>query len=237
MSQKRDDLGTFERSIGHAFADRSLLELALTHVSATSGDRARLDSYQRLEFLGDHVLGLVVSAMIYCAFPDADEGELSKRLSDLVRRECCTEVAQSWGVGPFIRLGPGEVQTGGRRKAAILADVCESVVGAVFLDAGYEAAERFITRHWSERMHASTAPARDPKSALQEWAQARGLPPPVYRLLARSGPDHSPSFMVAVDLPGLPASEGRGRSKRLAERAAAEAFLSRGEVARDLADV
>jgi ribonuclease-3 len=227
MSRKRDNLEQFESSIGYVFADRSLLELALTHVSAASGSRARLDSYQRLEFLGDHVLGLAVSAMLYRAFPDADEGELSQRLADLVRKEACAEVAQVWQVGPHIRLGPGEVQTGGRRKAAILANICESVIGAVFLDAGYGAAETFIERHWSKRMMKPVNPVRDAKSALQEWAQARGLPPPVYRVTERVGPDHSPRFTIQVELPGLPTVEGDGRSKRLAEQSAAEEFLVR----------
>ncbi|BBF92441.1 ribonuclease III [Blastochloris tepida] len=227
MSRKRDPLEQFEASIGYAFADRSLLELALTHVSAASGARARLESYQRLEFLGDHVLGLAVSAMLYRAFPDADEGELSQRLADLVRKESCAEVAQEWQVGPHMRLGPGEVQTGGRRKAAILANICESVIGAVFLDGGYAAAETFIERHWSKRMLSPVVPVRDPKSALQEWAQARGLPPPAYRVVERVGPDHSPRFTIAVELPGLPAVEGGGSSKRLAEQSAAEEFLVR----------
>ncbi|NJO54340.1 MAG: ribonuclease III [Bacteroidales bacterium] len=236
MSRKRDPLEQFESSIGYVFVDRSLLDLALTHVSAASGARARLDSYQRLEFLGDHVLGLAVSAMLYRAFPDADEGELSQRLADLVRKESCAEVAQDWQVGPYIRLGPGEVQTGGRRKAAILANICESVIGAVFLDGGYGASEAFVERHWSKRMMAPVVPVRDAKSALQEWAQARGLPPPFYRVVERVGPDHSPRFTIAVELPDMPVVEGGGRSKRLAEQSAAEEFLARQGVIRAPSD-
>ncbi len=216
-----------EGRIGYRFADAAMLEIALTHISALKGARNRAGSYQRLEFLGDHVLGLVISDMLFRAFPKADEGELSRRLADLVRKETCAEIARSIDLGAAIRLGSSEANAGARSRLAILADVCEAVIGAVYLDGGYQAAEALVERLWQVRMSAKAQPLRDPKTVLQEWAQARGLPTPVYREVARSGPDHNPEFRVAVQLPAFAAAEGQGRSKRGAEQAAAAAMLAR----------
>jgi ribonuclease-3 len=212
--------------IGYRFADETLLEKALTHISALSG-KARSGSYQRLEFLGDRVLGLVISDMLFRAYPRADEGELSKRLADLVRKETCADVARAMEIGGSLRLGSSESNAGGRRRIAILADVCEALIGAVYLDGGYEAAAALIDKFWSERLHALARPPRDAKTTLQEWAQGRGLPTPAYREVQRTGPHHNPEFRVAVDLPGKEATEGTGRSKRAAEQAAAAAMLER----------
>lgn len=220
-------LAAFEARIGHAFADRALVELALTHISAVKGNAPRLRSYQRLEFLGDHVLGSIVSHMLYAAYPQAEEGELSRRLADLVREEACAEVARDMGLGTLIRLGSGEAQSGAGTRNTILADVAEAVVAAVFLDAGYGAAHALVERFWRDRLEAPRRPLRDPKTVLQEWAQARGLPPPVYREVGRSGPDHAPLFRIAVDLPGLVPAEAEGQSKQAAQKAAASAFLTR----------
>jgi len=216
-----------EGRIGYRFSDGTLLTCALTHISALKGPRNRAGSYQRLEFLGDHVLGLVISDMLFRGFPKADEGELSRRLADLVRKETCAEIAVSIELGAAIKLGSSEVNAGARKRPAILADVCEAVIGAVYLDGGYVAAAGLVERLWQERMRAKAQPLRDPKTVLQEWAQARGLPTPAYREVARSGPDHSPEFRVAVQLPNFAAAEGSGRSKRAAEQAAAAAMLSR----------
>ncbi len=216
-----------ENRIGYRFTDAAMLECALTHISALKGARNRAGSYQRLEFLGDHVLGLVISDMLYRAFPKADEGELSRRLADLVRKETCAEIARSIDLGAAIRLGSSEANAGARTRLAILADVCESVIGAVYLDGGYKAAESLVERLWEQRMRAPGQPLRDPKTILQEWAQARGLPTPAYREVARSGPDHNPEFRVAVQLPAFAPAEGMGRSKRAAEQAAAAAMLAR----------
>jgi ribonuclease-3 len=216
-----------EDRIGHHFTDSAKLEIALTHISALRGARNRAASYQRLEFLGDHVLGLVISDMLYRAFPKADEGELSRRLADLVRKETCTEIALSIDLGAAIRVGSSEQNAGARSRPAILADVCEAVIGAVYLDGGYKAAEGVVERLWQVRLSATAQPLRDPKTVLQEWAQARGLPTPAYREVARSGPDHSPEFRVAVQLPAFAPAEGLGRSKRAAEQAAAAAMLAR----------
>jgi ribonuclease-3 len=216
-----------ESRIGYRFTDAAMLEIALTHISALKGSRNRAGSYQRLEFLGDHVLGLVISDMLFRAFPKADEGELSRRLADLVRKETCAEIARSVDLGAAIRLGSSEVNAGARSRLAILADVCESVIGAVYLDGGYKAAEALVERLWQVRMSATAQPLRDPKTVLQEWAQARGLPTPIYREVARSGPDHNPVFRVAVTLPGFAPTEGSGRAKRGAEQTAAAAMLAR----------
>lgn len=225
--RRKKSLSALEERIGHRFSDPKLLENALTHVSGVSGGRKRSESYQRLEFLGDHVLGLVVSGLLFQAFPKADEGELSRRLADLVRKEACAEAALAMDLGPHIKLGSSEAQSGGRKKSAILADVCEAVIGATFLDGGYEAALKLVDRYWRERMLEPHRPLRDPKTMLQEWAQGRGLPPPAYKETERRGPDHKPEFKISVNLPGLDASEGKGASKRDAEQAAALAMLLR----------
>jgi ribonuclease III len=215
-----------EQRIGHTFADPALLATAFTHVSALKSAR-RADSYQRLEFLGDHVLGLIVSDMLYRAFPKADEGELSKRLADLVRREACADVAKSLGLDEAIKLGSVGAGAGARLRNSVLGDICEAVIGAVFLDGGYAAAAEFVERNWTERMRKPVRPLRDPKTILQEWAQGKGLPTPVYREVERTGPHHDPQFRVAVELPGLTPAEGVGGSKRAAEKLAATALLKR----------
>ena len=214
-----------EARIGHRFADPALLVTAFTHVSALKSARKRGDSYQRLEFLGDHVLGLIVSDMLYRAFPNADEGELSKRLADLVRKESCADVAKSLGLLDDIKLGA--VGAGARLRKSVLGDICEAVIGAVFLDGGYGAAAQFVERNWTERMRRPRRPLRDPKTILQEWAQGKGLPTPVYREVERTGPHHDPQFRVAVDLPGMAPAEGVGGSKRAAEKVAASVMIAR----------
>jgi ribonuclease III len=219
-----------EERVGYRFKDGALLDCALTHISALKGARNRAGSYQRLEFLGDHVLGLVISDVLFRAFPKADEGELSRRLADLVRKETCAEIAVTIELGSAIKLGSSEANAGGRKRPAILADVCEALIGAVYLDGGYPAAEGLVERLWQVRMQATAQPLRDSKTVLQEWAQARGLPTPVYREVARTGPDHSPEFRVAVQLPNFAAAEGSGRSKRAAEQGAAAAMLARERV-------
>jgi ribonuclease-3 len=225
--RRKRGASALESRIGYRFSDAAMLECALTHISALKGNRNRAGSYQRLEFLGDHVLGLVISDMLYRAFPKADEGELSRRLADLVRKETCAEIARMIDLGAAVRLGSSEANAGARKRPAILADVCEAVIGAVYVDGGYKAAEALVERLWEVRMRAKAQPLRDPKTVLQEWAQARGLPTPVYREVARSGPDHSPEFRVAVQLPAFAPAEGQGRSKRVAEQAAAAAMLAR----------
>src|ERR1700720_647549 len=231
MARQDQDVGALEARIGHVFANRNLIAVALTHVSAAAGSKR--ETYQRLEFLGDRVLGLAVSSMLYEAFPEAGEGELSRRLAGLVRKESCAEVALAWGVDTRVRLGEIEQQIR-TPNMAILGDVCESIIGAVFLDAGYEAAKAVVIAAFGERMHAPGRPLRDPKTALQEWAQARGLPTPLYRETARSGPDHAPEFTISVEVPGYRNAEAKGFAKRLAEQAAAAAFIAREGIGEDV---
>jgi ribonuclease-3 len=224
--RRRGD-GSLEERIGYRFKDATLLDSALSHISSLKGSRNRAGSYQRLEFLGDHVLGLVISDMLFRAFPKADEGELSRRLADLVRKETCADMARAIDLGAAIRLGSSEANAGGRKRPAILADVCEALIGAVYLDSGFTAAEALVGRLWEARLRTTAQPLRDPKTVLQEWAQARGLPTPAYREVARSGPDHDPEFRVAVHLAKFAPAEGLGRSKRAAEQAAAAAMMAR----------
>jgi ribonuclease III len=224
MARQNRDLKLLEERIGHVFTDGRLIAAALTHVSAATG--LHRETYQRLEFLGDRVLGLAISEMLYEAFIEADEGELSRRLAALVRKESCAEVALAWGVEAHIRLGESEKQAESANMA-ILGDVCESIIGAVFLDAGYGAAKALVAAAFGARMRSPERPLRDPKTLLQEWAQARGLPTPLYRETARSGPDHAPEFTVCVEVTGYPRAESKGFAKRLAEQAAAAAFIAR----------
>jgi ribonuclease III len=224
MARPDPKVKALEARIGHVFANRGLIAAALTHVSATVGGKR--ETYQRLEFLGDHVLGLVISELLYETFPEAGEGELSRRLASLVRKESCADVALAWGAGAVIQLGEGE-DPATATKVTILGDVCESIIGAIFLDAGYAAAKTVVAAAFAEKMRASGRPLRDPKTALQEWAQARGLPPPLYRETTRSGPDHAPEFTISVEVPGYATAEAKGFAKRLAEQAAAAAFIAR----------
>jgi ribonuclease-3 len=219
-----------EERIGYRFKDLALRDSALTHISALKGARNRAASYQRLEFLGDHVLGLVISDLLYRSFPKADEGELSRRLADLVRKETCAEIAVSIDLGSAIHLGSSEANAGARKRPAILADVCEALIGAVYIDGGYPAADTLVQRLWEVRMQATAPPQRDPKTVLQEWAQGRGLPTPIYQEVGRSGPDHAPVFRVAVQLPNFAPAEGTARSKRAAEQLAAATMLARERV-------
>lgn len=223
MAVAKAALPGLQARIGYVFSDIKLLEEAVTHVSAGGGEV----SYQRLEFLGDRVLGLVVSTMLFETFPGAPEGELSKRLADLVRKETCAEIARQWQLGEALRLGEGEKRTGARKRDAILGDACEALIGAVYRDGGFDAADALIRRSWTERMHAPIRVPKDAKTLLQEHVQAQGLAVPLYRDIGRKGPDHAPEFEIAVVVEGAEEITGRGGSKRLAERAAAEAWLRR----------
>lgn len=212
--------------IGYEFGDPALARIALTHRSLVG--RQEL-TYERLEFLGDRVLALVVADMLYDAFPFEDEGALAKRLVALVRRETVAEVAMRIAVAPLIRLSRSEEEAGGRENPGILADVCESLIGAIYRDGGLEAARIFIERHWSALMEGATEPPKDAKTSLQEWAQGRGLPLPSYRQVRRSGPDHAPQFTIEVSVGDYPPELGEGATKRSAEQTAAERLLARLE--------
>jgi ribonuclease-3 len=212
--------------LGHDFADPALLTLALTHSSARAGARPDQDN-ERLEFLGDRVLGLAIAELLAERFPNAREGELARWFNHLVRAETCAEVAQDWDLGAFILMSGGEAGSGGRRKKTILANTCEAVLGAVFADAGYEPAKAVVRRFWEKQLDALDAAAPDAKSLLQEWAQGRRLPLPRYLEVAREGPDHAPRFTAEVQIEGVAPERGQGTNKREAEQAAALAMLVR----------
>src|SRR5271154_2430177 len=225
MSKRpKAELSALEARLGHVFRDADLAARALTHDSSPSTSaQGRGQSYQRLEFLGDRVLGVAVAEMLYRAYPLASEGELSMRLAKLVRRETCAAIAEGWDVGAYGVMGQGEARAGGRQKAAILSDICESLIGAVYLDGGFEAARDLVARSWRARMDADIEPERDAKTAVQEWAQARALAAPRYIEVARSGPAHAPLFVMQVVLDGYGPESGEATSKRAAEQAAAHA--------------
>ena len=230
MARRKVDVATLEDRLGYRFRDKALLTCALTHVSAAGGAAGRSKNYQRLEFLGDRVLGLAIAEMLFATFPKASEGELSQRLSELVRRDTCADIALAWDVGPYLKLGGGDMQSGGRTSRPILADVCESIIGAVFLDGGYEAAKALIERAFTERMTAGRQVLRDPKTVLQEWAQGRGLPTPTYHLVEQTGPDHAPRFQVEARVGALEGATGSAATKRAAEQDAAQNLLVRERV-------
>lgn len=222
MTRKTFDPAPLEARLGHTFADASLLVEALTHVSRSGGG----PTYQRLEFLGDRVLGLAIADLLMRTYPSSSEGDLSRRLAELVRRETCAEVAQAWDLGPLLRLGGG-LTASMRRNGSILADSCEAVIGAVFRDGGFAAAAAVVERAYGDRLATLDEVPANPKTSLQEWAAARGRPPPVYAIVERSGPDHAPRFRVAARVEGLDEALGAGGSRRAAEQAAAAAVLVR----------
>ena len=238
-------LAPVEAVLGHRFRDPSLLEEALTHASAVDPGRGRgpgrvvpagRRSNERLEFLGDRVLGLLVAHLLIERFPDDAEGDLTHRHVALVQKGSLAEVGARLGLGAWLEVAPGEADTGGREKPAILADACEAALGAIYLDGGIDAARRFVERHWEPLLARVAAPPRDAKTTLQELAQARGLGLPAYRLLGSAGPPHAQRFTAEASLPGLGAATGEGASKRAAEREAARLLLARIGGGEDAAD-
>ena len=223
------DLSEFAARIGHDFRKPELLIRALTHGSVSSPTRP---DNQRLEFLGDRVLGMVIAEALFRADPEAAEGKLAPRYNALVRKEACAAVARDIGLGDVLKLGRSETLSGGRRKLALLGDAMEAVIAAVYLDAGFDAARAMVLRLWKERIESVAEDARDAKTALQEWAQARGLAPPKYVEVARSGPDHAPVFTIEARLDGHPPARAEAASKRGAEQAAAGQLLAELENAK-----
>lgn len=223
---RKSALQDLSARLGHDFSDPALLKVALTHASARVTARPGEDN-ERLEFLGDRVLGLVIAELLVERFPKAREGELARWFNHLVRAETCAEIAQEWELGDFILMSGGEAGSGGRRKKTILANTCEAVLGAVFADAGYDAAKALIRQFWEKQLHELDTAAPDAKSLLQEWAQGRRLPLPRYLEVAREGPDHAPRFTAEVQIEGVAPERGQGANKREAEQAAALAMLVR----------
>ena len=209
--------------IGYAFKDPNLLREALTHASFST--TARSDN-QRLEFLGDRVLGLVMAQALLAADPGAQEGLLAPRFNALVRKETCADVARDVDLGAVLRMGRSEMISGGRRKLALLGDAMEAVIAAVYLDSDFDTARAMILRLWGDRIQKVDADARDPKTTLQEWAQGQGLKPPSYVEIARSGPDHAPVFTIAARLQDGREASATAGSKREAQQAAARSLLA-----------
>ncbi|HUZ11921.1 MAG TPA: ribonuclease III [Caulobacteraceae bacterium] len=226
QDRRASAVAELEQRLGHVFGDRALIETALTHASV---GRGAADN-ERLEFLGDRVLALVVSEALLAREPSADAGGLSKRLHVLVSREACAQVARALGVGAALRLPGAETRRGAREQTRILADACEAVIAALYVDAGLEAARKVVTALWTPLLEAPhDERAANPKSRLQEWAAASALGAPAYRLISREGPDHAPVFTVAVELPGAPGANASAGSLQAAEKAAALALLTRIE--------
>jgi ribonuclease-3 len=222
-------LRQFEERLGHHFRDQRLLERALTHASAV-GDGRITEHNERLEFLGDRVLGLVAAEYVYAAAEDAPEGTLARALNRLVRKETCAQVAQRLEMGRVLVMARGEDRAGGREKPGILADACEAVLGAVHLDGGLQPVRQIFAQHWPKDDTELSTGVKDAKSMLQEWVQGRGHPPPVYEVVDQTGPDHRPEFTVEVRVEGLASEKAQAGSKREAEQAAAEAMLARERI-------
>jgi ribonuclease-3 len=225
-NRRTTDLGRLSARLGHDFIRPALLKLALTHASARAGSKPNEDN-ERLEFLGDRVLGLAVAELLTGRFPNASEGELARWFNHLVRTETCAEVAQSWALGDFILMSGGEAGSGGRHKKTILANTCEAILGAIFADAGYETARVVVHKSWEPHLAELDEASPDAKSVLQEWAQGKQLPLPRYVEIAREGPDHAPRFTAEVQVEGVEPQRGEGANKRQAEQAAALAMLMR----------
>ncbi|SDF80092.1 RNAse III [Limimonas halophila] len=220
------DLSALAERLGHAFAEPTLLRQALTHSSAAGSARSEVASYERLEFLGDRVLGLIVADMLLDAFPSEAEGALARRHAFLVSRDALAEVGRELDLSRFLRVSKGEAESGGRHNPAMLADVCEAIIGAIYRDGGLNAARAFVQRHWQPLLRQNRRPPQDAKTALQEWAQARGLPLPSYREVGREGPSHEPRFTVEAVVQNHDPARGSGRSKRAAEHDAAQRLLT-----------
>ena len=227
MPQRRDTaLQQFFERLGFAFKDRALVELALTHASARPSLKPNEDN-ERLEFLGDRVLGLAIAELLTQTFPESSEGELARRYNQLVRAETCAEIAKEWELGQLILMSGGEAESGGRGKKTILANACEAVLGAIFVEGGYQAARDVVFRFWATELASLDLALPDAKSILQEWAQGRRLSLPRYVEIAREGPDHKPRFTAEVQIDGVAPERGHGANKRAAEQAAALAMLLR----------
>lgn len=222
MTEKSSQYSEFYQIIGYTFKNPDLLREALTHPSLEGAA-----NYQRMEFVGDRVLGLTIAAWMYELYPGVDEGGLASRHTNLVRREACAKVAENVNLGSFLHMAKSSEDTGGRARETINADACESVIGAIYLDAGYEAAEKFIRRHWADLANNVSVADRDAKTKLQELVQATGKPTPVYTTIDRSGPDHEPTFTISVKVKDNGEEIAKGLSKREAEQQAAALMLTR----------
>lgn len=215
-----EPLARLEEVIGHRFENQALLEKALTHSSA-----GRPVNYQRLEFLGDRVLGIIVAEFLFRNFPRENEGDMARRFSALVDRSMCARVASAIELGGYVFLSDGEKAAGGAQNENIMADVVEALIAAAYLDSGLPAAEKIVLRLWGDNLYEMVRPPVDPKTELQEWTQARGLGLPSYELVGRTGPDHAPVFDVCVHVEDHASVLAQGTSRRAAEKNAAALLL------------
>lgn len=241
LSNKSADFKALEAKINYHFKEKNLLSSALTHSSSISQTKKSKKTDQstkenqdedneRLEFLGDRVLGLSISAVLIKLYPESPEGDLARRYNNLVRRQTCTEVAKDLELGKYLILSAGEERSGGRTKSTILANAMEALLGAIFLDGGYAAADEMIKTFWQGKISEGEQIELDAKTALQEWAQGQGFDLPIYTNLNRSGPDHSPVFETKVTVEGIGEGVGKGPSKRIAEQMAAKNLLEKEKV-------
>ncbi len=213
-----------EKILGHVFQDKQLLHEALTHPGCAEQHNGVPFNYQRLEFLGDAVLGMIIAGLLFRLYPKEGEGNLAKRHAALVRSETLAGVACTLDIGQYMRMGASE-RGGGRNTMSNLEDVCEALIGALYLDGGMEAAERFVLAHWVPLARAVSEPPKDAKTSLQEWAQARGQALPVYTVITTEGPSHAPEFLVEASVEGGQSARAKAASKRQAEQLAAQALL------------
>ncbi len=216
-----------ESNLGYTFKNKSLLSEALTHpsISKQESDGIKSFNYERLEFLGDSVLGLVIAELLVKKYPDEKEGHLAKRHAGLVRGEALASVATNLHVGDFIRMTQGEEYMGGRSNSSNIENALEAIIGAIYIDGGLDNVRDFICKHWVSLLDGMLEPPRDAKTALQEWAQGRGFPIPVYEIVRTSGPSHNPDFEISVRVNGLDAVSATGSSKKKAEKEAAQKLL------------
>jgi len=221
-------LEKLQQSLGHQFKDTELLRCALTHSSVIDSK-----NYERLEFLGDRVLGLVIAELLYKKFPNEQEGDMAKRLASLVQGSFLAEIAAEIHLDDYILVSDAERAAGGAANVNILADVFEALTGAMYLDGGYEVCQRLIESLWGTRFYEMKKPPQHPKTALQEWAQSRSLSLPVYELVEQKGPDHAPLFLIRVSLEGFKPVEAEGRSRQEAEKLAATAFIAAHNIKAD----
>jgi len=234
MNTRVAAIEALERRLGYVFQDRKLLERALTHASVGDGAaKPGLDN-ERLEFLGDRVLGLLTAERLIQLDPAASEGDLAPRLNALVNRKTCARVARAIALGPALRLSGAETRTGGRDKDSILAGACEALIAALYQDARLDETRRIFLDIWREEFGALSAPRpKDPKTLLQEWAQGRGRPVPVYLVVQREGPEHAPVFTVEVTVEGHGSAKGQGSSRQTAEKSAAQALIEQARIDRE----
>lgn len=229
MNRREAAVAALEGRIGHVFHDRELLERALTHASVGDG-ALKVRHYERLEFLGDRVLNLLAAERLMALNSEAREGEMSRLMAGLVNYHACARVARRIGLPEALRMAPSASKIGARDNDSVLGDACEALIGALYVDEGLDCARAFFLEFWAEEFERLSEPrTKDAKTQLQEWAQARGLPLPAYKVVGREGPDHAPSFTVSVTVGDYEPEQAEGRSRQEAEKAAATVMLLKRE--------